>query len=223
MKLKEIEKRVRACIDGLDSNQSGFIDKEKDEDNLTLIIKDKVKDALVYILLNAPASYLQGFGREVINDSKAEKIVKDDLSVSVALPGNVLRLLSARLDSWYLTPDIVDEQSEVAMMQANEWTRGSWDRPVVVFGHRGTDDYLFFYSAKNTNDKVTITYIKAPELDNVTVDTDIDLPKAIETAFIYQVAGLTLMAQQDQLADKCLSMANTYLGITENPNPIQQQ
>ena len=103
-------------------------------------------------------------------------------------------------------------------MQQDEYARGSWDRPVTAVAYHGGVRYLELYSAKSSDDTVSISCIKKPVVSDVATllsnqDTDVSVPSRLEGAFIYQVAGLAMVAFRESVAQSLFSIARRYMGI----------
>jgi len=215
MKVKEIVTRVRSAIDEQMANDSEFLKKSSDEENLTDIIIDKIPYAQIYIIENAPEEKLDS-GMVTAMDVSAVTGVTAGSMVSVKLPTDVLRVMSARLKSWSLSPVPVTEYSQEYLMQQDEYARGSWDRPVSAIRYKGTDRYLELYSAKDASDTPEVSYIKKPTTtDTETMksnqNTDISVPTRLEAAFIYQIAALSMVAFREQVAQTLFGIAQNYL------------
>ena len=213
MKVKEIVTRVRSAIDELTANDSEFLQASSDEENLKAIIIDKIPYALTYIIENAP--------EEKIDSSMVTQLSAGSTAavaggmVSVQLPSEFLRLMSARLSSWSLSPIPVAEHSQQYLMQQDEYARGSWDRPVSAIRYKGSDRYLELYSAKDASDTVEVSYIAKPTIgDTSDGETEIGVPVRLEAAFIYQIAALTMVAFREQVAQQLFTVAQQYLFST---------
>lgn len=214
MKVKEIVQRVRAAIDELTAGDSQFSGVTSDEANLRTVIIDKIPYALTYIIENATEDKLDGSMLTLmkVGDSVT---ATDGKPVLVKLPDNVLRIVSARLSSWSLSPAPVSERSQEYLMQQDPYARGSWDRPVTAIRHKGDGRYLELYSAKDAQDQVEVSYIAKPVMPaSVTDETAVAVPSRLEGAFVYQVAGLTMVAFREQLAQQLFTIAHDYLTST---------
>lgn len=211
MKVKEIVTRVRSAIDELTVSDSEFQQQTSDEKNLNAIIIDKIPYALIYIIENAPEEKLDSDMVTALDVSSATGVTAGGM-VSVKLPDDVLRLMSARLKSWSLSPVPVTEYSQEYLMQQDPYAKGSWDRPVSAVRYKGTDRYLELYSAKDASDTPEVSYIKKPTVaDTSSEETDIKVPSRLEGAFIYQVAALTMVAFREEVAQQLFGIAQNYL------------
>jgi len=128
-----IVKRVRSAIDEVMQNDSDFLRESNDELNLEKIIIDKIGYALQYVLENAPLEKLDDSIRKTMSGAPSGS--GEDSMVKVQLPDDLLRILDARLSSWSRFPTPLSDQSAVALMQTDEYARGTWDRPVNIIGY----------------------------------------------------------------------------------------
>ncbi len=213
MEVQEIVTRVRSAIDELMANDSEFLNNSSDEQNLSNTIIDKIPYALIYVIENAPEEKLDSsmVTELELPAANTPATVAGDM-VSVELPDDVLRLLSARLTSWQLSPVPVSEYSQEYLMQQDPYAKGSWDRPVSAIRYKGTSRYLELYSARDANDAPEVSYIAKPTVGDTSVpETDVNVPSRLEAAFIYQVAGLTMTAFREQVAQQLFGISKDYL------------
>lgn len=216
MTIDEIKQRVRLAIDEVSANKSGFIDETEDQQNLDKVIQDKISYALLYILRNAPKEQLSDT-ITALDDScltANSSINSDTLVCTIILPEKVIRVLSARMASWKYAPSPIEEDSQQYLMQSNTYTKGCIDRPVTAIIRKGGKLCLEMYCAKDTNDKPDISVIYKPDytkeqLSDIT--TDIAVPQKYEGAFIYQIAGLAMLAQREEIANSLLAISKNYL------------
>lgn len=219
MKVSEIVTRVRSAIDELTANDSEFLQKTTDEENLTKIIIDKIPYALTFVIEYAPDDKLDS---DMVKKLEVTVTgVTAGGTVSVKLPDELLRLMSARLTSWSLSPIPVGENTPEYLMQQDEYAKGSWDRPVTAIRYKGTDRYLELYSAKDASDKPEISYIPKPTIASVAtmevqMETDVAVPTRLDAAFIYQIAALVMVAFREEVAKSLFSIAQQYLLSTLN-------
>ena len=130
MLVRDIIYRVRAAIDEIQSLDSPKLVDNLNFDNLDMIIADKIPFALEFVIQNAPLSLLDGDLSSQISDGLVT--TKYDGTIEIELPSDTLRVISARLSSWFVSPPVSDEHSDVARMQGFKVSRGSWDNPACV-------------------------------------------------------------------------------------------
>lgn len=205
--------RVRAAIDELTQDGSNLVQATSDEANLKEIIVDKIGYALRHVLENAPLDKL--------DDSMFETLAGSSLSIDsttligrVTLPTDLLRIIEARLSSWSHFPLPKPDTSEEALMQQDQYARGSWDRPVNILTHSGGHKVLEMYCAKTANDTLKCVFIRRPDVSGIStanMQTQVSVPSALEASLIYQVAGLTMVAFREDIAASLFAIAQRYL------------
>ncbi len=231
MTVQDIVTRVRATIDELEENASQFFANSTDEANLTRSIVDKIEYAIQYVLENAPLYMLDEsvFTKTVLRpetDPDQHVVSPDGLLVDFSfdndtgvliLPSDVLRIVEARLSSWSHFPIPVTDTSQVAMMQNNKYSRGSWDMPVnVLTTNENGKRELRMYSRKDNNDSFVFVYIKKPS-DSYSTDnmaTPINVPPRLVPALVYHLAALVMVSYKED-ATGLFQIADRYLNIAE--------
>ena len=216
MQVSGLVSRVRAAIDELMANDSGFLSQSSDEGNLDNIIKDKIADALQYVVENAP---LEKLGTSLLTTISGEElsnrfsIDSTTLVASLKLPADVLRIVEARLSTWTQYPKPESDTSPVYLMQSDEYAKGSWDRPVNILTYVGTDRYLKMYSAKTTTDTLNFSYITKPTVNTSSGTNPVNVPTLLESALVYEVAGMAMVAFREDVANSLFAIADRYIGI----------
>lgn len=217
MKVKEIVSRVRSAIDELMKNDSDFLMESEDEKNLTKVIIDKIGYALQYVIENAPQEKLDSNVFETLTPEEEAAGFSVDSTTLIAklkLPTDLLRIIEARLSSWYHFPKPLPDTSQVALMQQDEYARGSWDRPVNILTYIGSDRYLEMYCAKTSADTLNFTFIRKPEVeqyDEDDMEEEVGVPTLLESSLIYQIAGMVMTAFSDDIAATLFAIAQKYL------------
>ena len=217
MTVEEIKQRVRAVIDEVNANKSGFIDTATDQQNLDIIIQDKINYALLYVLQNIPKYQVDSSSKTLDSSylTANSSIDSNTLVCTVVLPETAVRVLSARMKSWKYSPGTIDEGTQEYIKQADSYVRGCTDRPVTALVRRDGKLCLEFYCAKDLNDTADISVVYNPSYTSAelsTGTTEITVPEKYEGAFIYQIAGLTMLAQQDYNSSKSLlEISKDYL------------
>lgn len=220
MDVSEIIKRVKAVIDELANLGNQEVTGAENTQNLDDIIKDKIPYALNWVLENAP--------QNKIESSMISSYTVGDVSlpgfptakkgynnvVTVELPDNFLRILSAKLDSWFYSPTPVSEFSDVALMQQGRTTMGSPDKPVTVLCTEKGKNVLKMYTAEpDESMNVSIQMIIAPVVNSSS--TSVNVPTKLVKSFIYYIAYLTLLAFRDASAASFYQVAASDLGAEE--------
>lgn len=218
MQVSGLVSRVRAAIDELMVNDSGFLSQSNDEINLDNIIKDKIADALQYVVENAPLEKLGTSLFKNLTDSQLESSFSIDTTTlvgSLKLPTDLLRIVEARLSTWAQFPAPESDTSQVYLMQSDEYAKGSWDRPVNILTYEGTDRVLKMFCAKTSSDTLVFTYIATPTVDTSSTSSTIDVPPLLESALVYEVAGMAMVAFRDQVAQSLFAIADRHIGINK--------
>lgn len=214
MRVSEIVTRVRAVIDELMANDSGFLRETADETNLTDVIADKIGYALQHVIGNAPIEMVGSDLYEELTDEELAEdfaIDPDSLVGRLRLPSDLLRVVSARLTSWSQCPVPESDASEVYLMQQDSYARGSWDRPVSIL----TAGWLEMYCARAATDGLVFSFIRKPGSVSASAedpDPDVAVPLKLEGAFIYQVAGLAMTAFREDIAGDLFAIAARQMG-----------
>lgn len=216
MKVSEIVTRVRAAIDELMVNDSGFLTESEDEKNLTQVIIDKISYGLQHVIEEAPLEKIDSGLFEMLTGAELSANFHIDGASKVGtlkLPDDVIRIVEARLSSWSQFPMPVSDTTQVALMQQDQYARGSWDRPVNVLTYdRSTGKgLLMMYSARTANDTLNFLFIRKPTVPEG-ADPEVGVPSRLEAAFIYQVAGLSMLAFREDVAANLLAIAEKNLG-----------
>lgn len=221
MHVSDIVSRVRAAIDELTHNDSDFLNQSKDELNLTDVIIDKIGYALRHVVESAPLEKLDSNMFLTLTPTELAGSFSIDGTTKVAtlvLPDELLRIIEARLSSWFQFPIPEPDTSEVALMQQDEYARGSWDRPVNILTYQNGKRVLTMYCAKVASgagaDTLNFVYIKNPTdpvIDAQHQDPDVSVPSQLEASFIYQVAGLSMVAFREDVAATLLALSEKYL------------
>lgn len=220
MTVQEIVTRVKSAIDELTQNDAEtLITSSVDEQNLERIIIDKIGYALQHVIEYAPLEKLDSSMFEVLDPTElAEQFSIDSALVGqLKLPSDLLRIIVARLSSWSQSPYPESDSSQVYLMQQDPYARGSWDRPVNIITNHGSDRYLEMYSAKTASDTLNFSFIRKPQIgeidpsDDDDMATDINVPAMLQAAFIYQVAGLTMVAFKEDSASALFAVSQRYL------------
>lgn len=226
MKVGEIVTRVKAAIDELAVLSDSELGGDENASNMEKIIIDKIPYALNWAYLNAQQNMVDSdmissyTGGQSEGDKQLKMTFGVDNVVTVVLPDNFLRLISAKLSSWFYCPTPVSEFSETALMQQGRTTKGCPDAPVSVLSTKDGRSVLLMYTADSEDDALEINLINSPGdvTKSATNDTDIAISDKLSKSFIYYIAYLTLLAYRDSSADKFLAVAMDEIGLTQQTN-----
>lgn len=238
MLVSEIVSRVRSAIDELMVNGSGFLTESADEKNLTQVIIDKIGYALQYVVENAPLEKLDSSAFEELTPTELQGFslvnigtqANPDYKGRLKLPTDLIRIIDARLSSWTHFPRPLPDTSEEAIMQQDEYARGSWDRPANILTYDGADRYLDMYCAKTGTgtgaDTLKFTFIRKPSTehyDETDMSEDVPVPALLEASLIYQIAGMAMTAFREDVAASLFAIARNYLETSELKNELNSQ
>lgn len=215
MKVSEIIKEVRWCIDEESNNNSDMADAidEKDDSYMDNIIKAKINDALHWLALTASSS-------SILADSKKVGETTATLQVSdydeerhigvVSLSNNVeiINVSRIRAAGWQKAIVPVEDTDDEALMMFDEAALGTEDRPQATILRENPIRILIQPKA----DTATISYVGVPKSVDTDGDADIDIPEKLYNSFIYYIAFLLLSAYDDTKASQMYTIALQQLG-----------
>ena len=216
MKVEDIIKAVRWCIDE-ESNNTSEIADEKDDLYMDNIIKSKINDALHWIAITAASS-------PVLSDSKSIGSTSDTIQVSdfdsnhnigvIAMPSNmeIITINRIRGASWYKAVTPVEDTDDEALMMYDDTANGTIDRPQAAIMRENPIKILM----QPKTSTAVITYVGVPK--SVSTDasaTDVSIPDKLKNAFIYYIAFLLLSAYDDTKASQMYTIAMQQLGVNQ--------
>ena len=203
--IKKIIDDVRIKLDEIGMNESEMIDSLEDNINLDMVIKSCIPSAYLFICENADASMLEGKSGNVTLS------VKEDMVGEIDLPSDFIRLLNVRLSSWYSSfSKIITEDSPEYRMQSNKWLCGSPECPVVAIVHKAGKRKLELYKAASKEDSLdAFVYIPMADISN----ESIEISEQVYEAFVYYIAGLTLITFREESASNMFTIAKGLLNI----------
>lgn len=233
--VSDIVSRVRSAIDELMQNDSSFLNQSEDEANLTQVIIDKIGYALQFVIENAPIEKLDS---SMIGTLTATELLQFSLvnigttqepayKGRLKLPDDLLHIVDARLSSWTHFPKPLSDSSQEAIMQLDQYARGSWDRPVNILTYDGANRYLDMYCAKVGTgtgiDTLKFTLIRKPTVAHYTTSDTVNVPDLLEASLIYQIAGMAMTAFREDVAASLFAIAQKYLETGELKNKMESQ
>ena len=216
MKVEDIIKAVRWCIDE-ESNNTSEITDEKDDLYMDNIIKSKINDALHWIAITAASS-------PVLSDSKSIGSTSDTIQVSdfdsnhnigvITMPADmeIITINRIRGDSWYKAVTPVEDTDDEALMMYDDTANGTIDRPQAAIMRENPIKILM----QPKTSTAVITYVGVPK--SVSTDasaTDVSIPDKLKNAFIYYIAFLLLSAYDDTKASQMYTIALQQLGVNQ--------
>ena len=215
MKVEDIIKAVRWCIDE-ESNNTSEITDEKDDLYMDNIIKSKINDALHWIAITAASS-------PVLSDSKSIGSTSDTIQVSdfdsnhnigvIDMPSNmeIITINRIRGASWYKAVTPVEDTDDEALMMYDDTANGTIDRPQAAIMRENPIKILM----QPKTSTAVITYVGVPKSVSTDVSTiDVSIPDKLKNAFIYYLAFLLLSAYDDTKANQMYTIALQQLGVS---------
>lgn len=206
----DLVESVRVCMD--ENGVSAALVVARDVDTLSLneLIRSKLTEAVDGVHRIAPSCLLEcghNFG-DALYWGEME-------SGWVLLPDDFLRLVVFEMDDWAMAVyDALDANSVLYARQRSRLKslRGTWERPVCVFGVRPEGRVLEFYSCKSEDASVKrAVYIPRSKFDGC---GGIDVSERCKDGVVYRAAGLVLTSLGE--GDKATMMFNLckdYLGL----------
>ena len=218
MQLSDAISFVRARLDEIAFNNDDMILAADDDRNLDTTIEQLLPEAVEVVLRSAPEGLLQPqyevdttaaqlpvYVDDVDSDSTAQT-----LSVELNEQAKFLRLVyfKAEDSDVYLTK-AAPFDSPLARQQANPYTKGTPDLPVLVQRNLIGGQVLLTYYGTET-DEAMLGFISKPEL---TQQGQLFCPVGLESAALNELTAKVLEAYNDQRSQLFHQKANGYLGI----------
>lgn len=240
MKVEDIVKSVRLCIDEEADNGSSLADAGlNDESKMDSIIKDKIGDALRWVCLFAPADMLGGSDEvetgtttevptgvlvDVTSDDTGFDIDQiDDYDAGViTLDSNFIKLARVRVEGWHraVRVPISEDSDEYLQLYDSNGATATADRPQAALIEK-SQRQLEVWPWEDTK-SVCLTYVANCEPKAITTGsgtsleiTAYALPPRARTAIIYYLAFLLCSAYGDARAARMLEIARMSLGTAD--------
>lgn len=216
MKVEDIIKAVRWCIDE-ESNNTSEITDEKDDLYMDNIIKSKINDALHWIAITAASSPVLSDSKKV--DTTTSSTIKvesfdDTRGIGViTMPSDteVINISRVRGKGWFKAVTPVEDTDDEALMMYDDTAKGTADRPLATIMRENPICILL----QPIPDKAVISFVGVPKNVSITSDTtDVAIPDKLSNAFIYYLAFLLLSAYDDTKANQMYTIALQQLGVS---------
>ena len=214
MKVEDIIKQVRWCIDE-ESNNTSAITDEKDDLYMDNIIKSKINDALHWIAITAASSSV--FAESKKTSDTSLKISVDDYEATknigiITMDENteIISISRVRGKEWYKAVIPVEDTDNEAYMMFDESAMGTADRPQAVIMRENPIKILL--QPKPT--EAVVSFVGVPKNVDVSSETtDVAITDKLKNAFIYYLAFLLLSAYNDNKATHMYTIALQQLGV----------
>ena len=216
MKVEDIIKAVRWCIDE-ESNNTSEITDEKDDLYMDNIIKSKINDALHWVAITAASSPVLSDSKKV--DATTTSTIKvesfdDTRGIGViTMPSDteVINISRVRGEGWFKAVTPVEDTDDEALMMYDYTAKGTADRPLATIMRENPICILL----QPIPDKAVISFVGVPKNVSITSDTtDVAIPDKLSNAFIYYLAFLLLSAYDDTKANQMYTIALQQLGVS---------
>lgn len=213
MKVEDIIKQVRWCIDEEFNNTSSITD-EKDDLYMDNIIKSKINDALHWIAITAASSSVFAESKKT-SDTSSKISVKDyDATKNIGIitmdeNTEIIAISRVRGEEWFKAVIPVEDTDNEAYMMFDESAMGTADRPQAAIMRENPIKILL--QPKPT--EAVVSFVGVPKNVNVSKTTDVAITDKLKNAFIYYLAFLLLSAYNDNKATHMYTIALQQLGV----------
>lgn len=216
MKIEDIIKQVRWCIDE-ESNNTSAITDENDDTYMDNIIKSKINDALHWIAITAASSPVLADSKKVdATTTSMVKVEEYDTEKGIGIitmPSDteVINISRVRGKGWFKAVTPVEDTDDEALMMFDESAMGTADRPQATIIRENPIRILL----QPKPEEAVISFVGVPK--NVSIsssDTDVAIPDKLSNAFIYYLAFLLLSAYNDTKATQMYTIAMLQLGVS---------
>lgn len=234
MKVAEIIKAVRWCIDEESGNTSDMADTidEHEDSYMDNIIKAKIPEALNWLAVSAPVAdmvFPEGSGDTFVKDYDTSKTSGTGEAYKLTYAQNwdeengigcvtfpsdsPIRLLRLRGEGWHKAiREPFDEDADEALFMYDETLKGTVDRPIAVIV-RGNPTRLLIQPASASVHLTFARYASSGDADSIS--NDLAIPDSAKSPFIYYLAFLLLSAYGDTKANQMYTVALQQLGVNQ--------
>lgn len=218
--VSDLVKEVKVVIDRNQENAELIPD---DTDTLSQgeIIEGVIVDAVRIIEENAPTHLLAG--RNLISLlSPTFTQIGDTYKVTIALPTDLMRLLTIQMSDWDRPAEIITSDDDEYKLQHCKYSgvRGNMHKPIAALVQSSAGDLELELFSCNSN-KATIkkgTYLTMPTILNGTIE----ICEKLKDAVVYMAAYLTCISLGDlQTASGFKATAYQLAGIVEQPSQTE--
>lgn len=214
MKIEDIIKQVRWCIDE-ESNNTSAITDEKDDLYMDNIIKSKINDALHWIAITAASSSVFAESKKTSDTSLKISVEDHDATKNIGIitmdaNTEIIAISRVRGKEWFKAVIPVEDTDNEAYMMFDESAMGTADRPQAVIMRENPIQILL--QPKPT--EAVVSFVGVPKNVDVSSETtDVAITDKLKNAFIYYLAFLLLSAYNDNKATHMYTIALQQLGV----------
>lgn len=215
MKIEDIIKQVRWCIDE-ESNNTSAITDEKDDTYMDNIIKSKINDALHWIAITAASSSVLADSKKVdattTSTIKVEEYVAEKGIGIIKMPSDteIINIYRVRGKGWFKAVVPVEDTDDEALMMFDESAMGTADRPQAAIMRENPIKILL----QPKPEEAVVSFVGVPKNVDVSSETtEVAIPDKLSNAFIYYLAFLLLSVYNDTKATQMYTIAMQQLGV----------
>ena len=214
MKIEDIIKQVRWCIDE-ESNNTSEITDEKDDTYMDNIIKSKINDALHWLAVTAASSPVLADSKKVdATTTSTVKVEKYDTEKGIGVitmdsKTEIINISRVRGKGWFKAVTPVEDTDDEALMMFDDTAKGTLDRPQATIMRENPIRILL----QPKPEEVVISFVGVPKNVSISSNTDVAIPDKLSNAFIYYLAFLLLSAYNDNKATHMYTIAMQQLGV----------
>ena len=215
MKVEDIIKQVRWCIDE-ESNNTSAITDEKDDTYMDNIIKSKINDALHWIAITAASSSVFAESKKVdattTSTVKVEEYDTERRIGIITMPSSteIINISRVRGKGWLKAVAPVEDTDDEALMMFDDAANGTFDRPQAAIMRE--NPICILLQPKPT--EAVVSFVGVPKnVDASSESTDVAIPDKLKNSFIYYLAFLLLSAYNDNKATHMYTIALQQLGV----------
>ena len=214
MKVEDIIKQVRWCIDE-ESNNTSAITDEKDDTYMNNIIKSKINDALHWIAITAASSSVFAESKNTSETSSKISVKDYDATKNIGIitmdeNTEIISISRVRGKEWFKAVIPVEDTDNEAYMMFDESAMGTADRPQAAIMRENPIKILL--QPKPT--EAVVSFVGVPKNVDVSSETtDVAITDKLKNAFIYYLAFLLLSAYNDNKATHMYTIALQQLGV----------
>ena len=214
MKIEDIIKQVRWCIDE-ESNNTSAITDEKDDTYMDNIIKSKINDALHWLAITAASSPVLADSKKVkATTTSTVKVEAYDAEKGIGIitmdsNTEIINISRVRGKGWFKAVTPVEDTDDEALMMFDDTAKGTLDRPQVTIMRENPIRILL----QPKPEEAVISFVGVPKGVSISSTTDVAIPDKLSNAFIYYLAFLLLSAYNDTKATQMYTIAMQQLGV----------
>lgn len=167
---------VRKNLDEVGLNDSQMFGENTDNAQLDSVITDTLPEAINSINRNAPVELLEGLTETFTERQEGETAqtsvlqINNQVGTFTISDGDVLRLLFCKASDSEIVVSAIEEMSAIGRQQANQYVRGTFDKPVLVRTQADHNTFKYYsFKDDTTTPQINATYIPVCYLEGSTL------------------------------------------------------